>query len=80
VTFEDQVAELTRQIEELNSQKLLRQQMGVRKKTVTPTNSNRQTRRPIPSDQCPKCIILEDMLSEFRTEIEAVRASPNPTD
>jgi hypothetical protein len=90
VVLEDQVTELNRQIEELNTQKLLRQQMGNRKKTLgsgggsgsggssrhpsvsTPPNrSGGNSKRPF-SSQCPKCIVLEDMLNELREDMDQV--------
>jgi hypothetical protein len=87
VVLEDQAAELTRQIEDLNTQKLLRQQMGNRKKTIgggstsrhasvsTPTNRSANSKRPF-SSQCPKCIVLEDMLNEFREDLDEVSSPP----
>lgn len=89
VVLEDQAVELNRQIEELNTQKLLRQQMGNRKKTIgggnnsrhaslsTPANRSTNSKRPF-STQCPKCIILEDMLNESREDLDEVSHLPYP--
>lgn len=77
MTLEEQLAELTRQVEDLNSQKLLRQQMGNRKKTVGNAGSNgrqyesKTIRRPV-TNQCAKCIILEDMCNQSKIEVDEV--------
>lgn len=87
VTLEEQNAELNRQVEELNSQKLLRQQMGNRKKTVGSVSGSsggsggrqvesKTIRRPA-ANHCAKCIILEDMCSQSKMEVDEVGESPN---
>lgn len=86
--MEEQNQELQKQIEELHAQKLLRQQISNRKKTV---GGNRQSvssasstsssgsssngkffRKTFAPNECSKCIVLEDMLTDSRQKIDEV--------
>lgn len=72
-----------KQIEEHQAQKLLRQQMVNRKKTLggnrpsvssisSSTGSSKFMRKTYAPAECSKCIVLEDMLNESRQKYDEV--------